>query len=126
MVAPERVPLRPFDGVVLTLEMVLKYGLNGGEPVLGTWVAILHGWIYVVYLVTVMDLWSTMRWGLGRMAALVVAGVVLSRTALGRRLLVLGDNADVARYSGVHVDRVHPGRAQDGGAPDDAEDPPPA
>ena len=39
-------------------------------------------------------------------AGIVVAGVVLSRTALGRRLLVLGDNADVARYSGVHVDRI--------------------
>ncbi|MFH5822145.1 DUF3817 domain-containing protein [Georgenia sp. AZ-5] len=62
--------------LVLCLEMVMKYGFNGGEPVLGTWVAIVHGWIYVVYLATVFNLWSTMRWGFGRMVALVAGGVV--------------------------------------------------
>lgn len=40
---------------------------------------------------------------------IAVAGVVLARTAFGRRLLVLGDNAEVARYSGVHVDRIRIG-----------------
>lgn len=62
--------------LVLTAEMVLKYLVNGGEPVLGTWVAIVHGWIYVVYLLTVFNLWSTMRWDLGRIVALVAGGVV--------------------------------------------------
>ncbi|WP_117000949.1 ABC transporter permease [Desertimonas flava] len=42
-------------------------------------------------------------------AGIVVAGIVLGRTALGRRLLVLGDNAEVARYSGVRVDRIRIG-----------------
>jgi rhamnose transport system permease protein len=36
---------------------------------------------------------------------LVVGGVVLARTALGRRVYVVGDNADVARYSAVNVAR---------------------
>jgi rhamnose transport system permease protein len=36
---------------------------------------------------------------------LVVAGVVLARTALGRRVYVVGDNADVARYSAINVAR---------------------
>ena len=27
------------------------------EPVLGNWVAITHGYIYMIYLVTVLDLW---------------------------------------------------------------------
>jgi rhamnose transport system permease protein len=36
---------------------------------------------------------------------IVVGGVVLARTALGRRVYVVGDNADVARYSAVNVDR---------------------
>ena len=64
--------------LLLCLEMVLKYllRLNGGDAVLGDWIAIVHGWIYVVYLVTVVDLWSSLRWGFGRLLALVLAGVV--------------------------------------------------
>lgn len=39
-------------------------------------------------------------------AGLVVGTVVLGRTALGRRLYVIGDNADVGRFSGLDVDRI--------------------
>jgi rhamnose transport system permease protein len=35
---------------------------------------------------------------------IAAGGVILGRTALGRRLYVLGDNADVARFSGANVD----------------------
>ncbi len=70
--------------LVLCLEMVLKYvfQVNGvgadGEinPVIGAWVPFVHGWIYVVYLVTVANLWSSMRWSLGRLVAMAAAGVV--------------------------------------------------
>ncbi|GEL48637.1 membrane protein [Cellulomonas hominis] len=71
--------------LVLCVEMVLKYVFQAGgvdpvtgdpEPVIGTWVAIVHGWIYVVYLVTVVQLWSAMRWSLGRLATMALAGVV--------------------------------------------------
>ena len=62
--------------LLLCVEMVLKYGLNDGEAVIGDWVALTHGWIYVVYLVTVFDLWSSLRWPLGRLVVLVLAGVV--------------------------------------------------
>jgi integral membrane protein len=70
--------------LLLTLEMVLKYVVHAagvddaGEPrpVLGTWIAFAHGWVYVVYLVTVFDLWSRMRWGGARILVLVAAGVV--------------------------------------------------
>lgn len=73
--------------LLLTLEIVLKYGfqINGAtdpgniwtaRPVMGSWIAIVHGWIYVVYLVCVFNAWSTMRWGFGRLAAMVVAGVI--------------------------------------------------
>jgi rhamnose transport system permease protein len=37
---------------------------------------------------------------------IVLGGVVLGRSALGRRMYVLGDNADVARYAGVDVDAM--------------------
>ena len=43
---------------------------------IGSWVAFVHGWIYVVYLPTVIDLWSKMRWVLGRLVTMAAAGVV--------------------------------------------------
>ncbi len=51
-------------------------GLSAAIPGAGTVVPIAHGWIYVVYLVTVVDLWGTMRWRLGRLVTMVLAGVV--------------------------------------------------
>lgn len=62
--------------LLLCVEMVAKYLLRDGEPWLGDWIAIWHGWIYVVYLVTVLDLWSSLRWAFPRLVALVLAGVV--------------------------------------------------
>lgn len=64
--------------LLLVVEMVLVY-LVQVEPDVESWIAWIpfaHGWIYVVYLVSVFNLWSRMRWSLGRMAALVIAGVV--------------------------------------------------
>lgn len=70
--------------LLLTVEMVLKYvfkaagvdAQGSANPVIGNWVAIVHGWIYVIYLITVFDMWSRLRWSLGRMFALIAAGVV--------------------------------------------------
>lgn len=70
--------------LLLTAEMLLKYVFKAAgvddsgsaNPVMGNWIAIVHGWIYVVYLVTVFDMWSRLRWSLGRMFALIAAGVV--------------------------------------------------
>jgi len=62
--------------LLLSVEIVLKYGFNGGEPVLGDWIAITHGWIFVAYLLTVVDLWLSLRWGLVRLVGLVLSGVV--------------------------------------------------
>jgi rhamnose transport system permease protein len=39
-------------------------------------------------------------------AGLVLAGIVLHRTAFGRTVFVIGNNAEVARYSGVDVVRT--------------------
>ncbi|WP_159621479.1 DUF3817 domain-containing protein [Ruania rhizosphaerae] len=70
--------------LLLCLEMLLKYvvqvnGVNAdgsARPVIGSWVAFVHGWIYVVYAVTVFDLWSRMRWGFGRIVLLIAGGVI--------------------------------------------------
>ncbi|GEL94524.1 DUF3817 domain-containing protein [Cellulomonas composti] len=64
--------------LVLCVELVLKHVLHAPDSVLRfvTWVPFAHGWVYVVYLVTVLDLWSTMRWRFGRLVTMVIAGVV--------------------------------------------------
>ena len=43
------------------------------------------------------------------LVGIVVGGVVLARTALGRRVYVVGDNADVARYAALNVARLQLG-----------------
>lgn len=70
--------------LLLVLEMTLKYVFHAagvdetGAPraVLGTWIAIVHGWIYVIYAVTCLQLWSKARWGLGRLAVMILGGVI--------------------------------------------------
>ena len=64
--------------LVLVVEMLLKYAVGAPQDVMRwiEWVPYAHGWIYVVYLVTVLDLWSKMRWGFGRLAVMVLGGVV--------------------------------------------------
>ncbi|MBO3101619.1 DUF3817 domain-containing protein [Cellulomonas fengjieae] len=70
--------------LLLCAEMILKYvlqvpGFNvDGDPrsEAARIIAMVHGWVYVVYLVTVFDLWSKMRWRLGRLVTMAAAGVV--------------------------------------------------
>lgn len=70
--------------LLLCAEMLMKYvfHLNGvdengdARDVLGVWIAIVHGWIYVVYAVTCLQLWSKARWGFGRLAVMILGGIV--------------------------------------------------
>ncbi len=67
--------------LILCVELGIKYGLGAVTDVDAVmpfiaWVPFAHGWIYVVYLVTVADLWSKMRWGFGRLVTMVIAGVI--------------------------------------------------
>lgn len=39
-------------------------------------VGIIHGWIYVIYLVTTIHLWLLMHWGLGRLVIMGLGGIV--------------------------------------------------
>ncbi|WP_394247812.1 DUF3817 domain-containing protein [Arthrobacter pityocampae] len=87
-------------GVMLLLvvvEMVAKYGFGteivagGGAPLqflpeavaatagglnLSTTVLIVHGWLYVVYLIADFRLWQLMRWPFGRFVLIALGGVV--------------------------------------------------
>ena len=64
--------------LVLVVEMLLKYVVQAPQGVLRwiEWVPFAHGWVYVLYLVTVLDLWSKMCWGFGRLIGMVLGGVV--------------------------------------------------
>jgi len=87
--------------LLLVVEMVLKYGfklvayaggthLDGASNVftlvhegqildgvnVSIAVLIAHGWLYVVYLLSVFLLWSRMRWSLGQFIAIALGGVV--------------------------------------------------
>ena len=63
--------------LLLCVEMVLKYVLHADAVADAfAWIPFAHGWIYVVYLVTVFALWSTMRWGFWRLVTMALAGVV--------------------------------------------------
>ena len=59
--------------LLLCLEIVVHYVANNDAF---AWVPRLHGFVYIVYLVTVWDLWSRMRWSWGRFVTMVLAGVV--------------------------------------------------
>lgn len=63
--------------LLLCVEMLLKYVLRVDwvDAALG-WVPFVHGWIYVIYAVTCLQLWSKARWGLGRLAIMIAGGVV--------------------------------------------------
>lgn len=59
--------------LLLVASMVLKYGYGRHEL---TWAAYLHGWMYLSYLVTVVLLGTAVRWRLGRMVLVALAGTV--------------------------------------------------
>jgi integral membrane protein len=87
-------------GVMLLLvvvEMVAKYGFDSeivagggaflqflpevvaetaGGVNLSTAVLIVHGWLYVVYLIADFRLWQLMRWPFGRFVLIALGGVV--------------------------------------------------
>ena len=81
--------------LLLTTEMILKYAfgveIEAGGPFgllalvptdtvvainISTWILIVHGWLYVVYLFACFQLWSAMRWPITYFPLLALGGVV--------------------------------------------------
>lgn len=65
--------------LAVTLGMILKYVVGIDNPTfvdVTGWIAIVHGWIYMVYLVTTMHLWLLKHWGLGRLVVMALGGVI--------------------------------------------------
>lgn len=51
-------------------------GVIAGGVNISTLVLIVHGWMYVVYLIADFRLWSLMRWSFGRLVLIALGGVV--------------------------------------------------
>ena len=58
-----------------------SYGVDGeGLPDVGVnltvWILIIHGWLYVVYLIADFRIWTLMRWPFTRFLFIALGGVV--------------------------------------------------
>lgn len=59
--------------LILCVEIVLHYGFHNESL---TWWSPIHGVLYMLYLVTTVDLGLKDRWSLGRIVGVMLAGVV--------------------------------------------------
>ncbi len=48
--------------ILLVVRMVMEYALDMNIPSWATWVAILHGWAYMIYLLATLNLGLKARW----------------------------------------------------------------
>ena len=87
--------------LILVAKMIMDYGFGyelyaggttaaGAENTLGFhpkdsvvdgtgisyWIAVIHGWIYVIYIIAGFRLWYLMNWKVGRLVTIVLGGVV--------------------------------------------------
>lgn len=60
--------------LVLTGEMVAKYILKVEN--VPSWIAVVHGWVYAVYLVLTLDLAVKVRWPVPRTVGTLLAGTI--------------------------------------------------
>ncbi|WP_067841395.1 DUF3817 domain-containing protein [Nocardia lijiangensis] len=59
--------------LLLTGEMIAKYGFGAETP---SWIAVVHGWVYFIYLIATADLAVKVRWPIGRTVGTLIAGTV--------------------------------------------------
>lgn len=62
--------------LVLTVEMVLKYGLQMDMPEWARIIPIVHGWVYFIYLIMTTDLAVKARWRPFPTIGVLLAGTV--------------------------------------------------
>ncbi len=60
--------------LVLTAEMIAKYILHVEN--VPNWIAVVHGWVYFVYLLLTLDLAVKVRWPIGRTVGTLLAGTI--------------------------------------------------
>ena len=59
--------------IALCYEMVMKYGF--GDDSLG-WIAVVHGWVYFVYLLFTANLAVKVRWPIAKTVGILLAGTI--------------------------------------------------
>lgn len=60
--------------LVLTVEVIAKYVFKVEN--LPSWIAVVHGWVYLVYLILTIDLAIKVRWPAGRTIGTLLAGTI--------------------------------------------------
>lgn len=110
--------------LLLVAEMVTRYGLGydliagGTDKVTGetvalgwqnlelenlaggvnisTWILIVHGWFYVVYLLSCLRVWSLMRWPFAQLIVMALGGVVPFLSFIVERKIHRSTEAELA------------------------------
>ncbi len=59
--------------LLLCAEMIVKYGFGVHTP---NWIAVVHGWVYFVYLIVTADLAVKVRWPVARTIGTLLAGTI--------------------------------------------------
>ncbi|WP_227998839.1 DUF3817 domain-containing protein [Nocardia australiensis] len=59
--------------LLLTAEIIAKYGFGVHTP---GWIAVVHGWVYFVYLLVTADLAVKVRWPVLRTVGTLIAGTI--------------------------------------------------
>lgn len=60
----------------LVTQMIMKYLLGLDTSPWGTWIAIAHGWIYMAFLLSTINLGLRARWDFGKSIVTALGGVV--------------------------------------------------
>jgi integral membrane protein len=60
--------------IALCYEMVLKYLVKVDDP--PSWIGIVHGWVYFVYLLFTANLAVKVRWPLAKTVGVLLAGTI--------------------------------------------------
>jgi integral membrane protein len=60
--------------IALCYEMVLKYIVQVDDP--PSWIGVVHGWVYFVYLLFTANLAVKVRWPIGKTIGVLLAGTI--------------------------------------------------
>ncbi|NYI06497.1 DUF3817 domain-containing protein [Allostreptomyces psammosilenae] len=61
--------------LLLCVAMVIRYGLDGGDT-MSAIISPIHGFLYMVYLVTTVMVGLRLNWGVGKMVLIALAGTI--------------------------------------------------
>ncbi|MEU0503203.1 DUF3817 domain-containing protein [Nocardia sp. NPDC005998] len=59
--------------LLLSGEVIAKYGFDVHTP---SWIAVVHGWVYFIYLLVTADLAVKVRWPILRTVGTLIAGTI--------------------------------------------------